>query len=113
MDNQRLEGIRKMLTDSVEQTAPSNHARGWRTDCEYLLSKTDDLSADLAACVPHLRILARLCEACEGFGEILESDDTAEECPYCRPLWQLIERIDPRKPAPVQQIMEMDDDIAF
>jgi hypothetical protein len=113
MTNQRIEGIRKMLTDSVELTAPNNQARGWRTDCEYLLAKVDDLLADLKQCEPHLRSLARLCEACDGSGEIMTSQDTAEECEYCRPIWNLAERVNPPPPPPEPVYEEIQDDIPF
>lgn len=113
MTNDRIEGIRKMLTDSVEQTAPTNHARGWRSDSEYLLAKVDDLLADLKECEPHLRSLARSCEACEGSGEILDYEDTSRPCEHCRPIWNLAERINPPPPIPEPVHLGVEDDIPF
>lgn len=71
-----------------------------------------DQASLLAHCVPHLRTLTRHCEACEGSGEIIEHDDTAEECPYCKPIWVLIQSIEPPKPV-AQPIEETEDDIQF
>lgn len=109
----RIEGIRKLLADPVDITAPNNQARGWRTDCEQLLTKVDGCLLDLSYCAKHLRTLVRYCEACEGSGEIIQDDDTAEDCSHCKPIWVLIQRIDPPKPPPMPVIEERDDDIAF
>lgn len=113
MANERIEGIRKMLTDHIELTAPNNQARGWRSDCEYLLAKIDDLQADLKACAPHLQAYARHCEACEGSGEILDHDDGGRQCEHCKPLWDLDERINPPPPPSEPVHAEIDDDILF
>ena len=68
----------------------------------------------LAQCVPYLRTLTRYCEACQGAGEIIYEDDSAESCPHCQPIWALIERISPPPHPPVPPLIEeMDDDIAF
>lgn len=109
----RIDGIRKMLADPVEQTAPNNQARGWRTDCEYLLAKIDELQADLKACAPHILDYARNCEACEGSGEILGYEDEASPCEHCKPLRDLEERINPSPPPPAPVYAEVDDDIMF
>jgi len=77
----------------------------------------NDLLADLMECEPHLRTLARLCEACEGSGEIVRVDDYDNEewrrCEHCRPIWDLAERINPSPPPPESMYEEVDDDIPF
>ena len=113
MANDRIEGIRKMLTDHIDLTAPNNQARGWRSDCEYLLAKIDELLADLKDCEPHLRSLARSCEACEGSGEILDYENRSRPCEHCRPIWDLAERINPRFPPIEPGYEDVQDDIAF
>lgn len=115
--SKRLDGIRSMLRDSEAQTAPNNHARGWRADCEYLLAVVDELQAELDEALPHLRALARHCEACEGYGAIVrgESDEKAweEPCGYCKPLQDQIQRLTPKLPPapeviPVEEVEEND-----
>lgn len=72
-----------------------------------------DQASLLAQCIPHLQTFTRHCEACEGAGEIISPDDSAEPCPHCAPIWDLMRRIEPPpKPAP-QLIEEPEDDIAF
>lgn len=110
-DSSRLAGIRAMLKDPKEQTAPNNQAICWRADCEYLLVEVDMLREDLEETVPHLRALASQCEACEGSGELIDQDDEARECKYCRPIWRLVERFTPKPALPV--ITEVEDDILF
>jgi hypothetical protein len=76
----------------------------------------------LAEAAPLLRQLASRCEGCEGAGEIIRGDgnpenDHSEPCKHCKPIWDLIERIEPPQlvppptaPAPAQ---EEDDDLPF
>ena len=107
----RLESIREMLKEQIEQTAPNNQARGWRNDCEYLLYKVDEQRLELDYALPMLRDLAHHCEACQGGGEIIDEFDIAEECPHCKRIHALIQRIKPPEPPPV--VEEIDDDILF
>lgn len=71
-------------------------------------------ASQLAACLPRLEDLRQHCEACQGAGEIIHEDDSAEECAHCKPIHDLIDRIVPPLP-PTPQVIEEpeDDDIAF
>jgi hypothetical protein len=118
-EDERVKFIRALLNDPIEQTAPNNQAQGWRRDCDYLLTELDDKSALLIECEPHLRTLASQCESCEGSGEILtgpsDEEATSEPCTHCRPIWDLIERIEPPAPQPVRVTTagDYDDDLPF
>jgi hypothetical protein len=117
-EDERIKSIRAMLNDPIEQTAPNNQARGWRRDCDYLLTELDDKSHCLAECIPFLRAHAKSCEACGGSGEKIvghaPDDYWSEPCAHCKPLWDLIERIEPKPQAvPVAVTEEQEDDIAF
>lgn len=118
MNETRLEGIGKLLQEPVEQTAPNNQARCWRTDCDFLYTEFGEARALLELAIPHLRTLAYQCEACGGSGElVLGSDDESaygEPCKHCKPLWDLIERMEPPAAPPPQPVVEeVEDDIAF
>jgi hypothetical protein len=117
-EEKRVTSIRTLLNAPIEQTAPSNHARGWRGDCDYLLTELDEKSAQLTECSPYLRNLARQCEACEGSNEIVtgpsDEEATGEPCAHCKPIWDLIERIEPKpQPAQVEAVEEEENDIPF
>jgi hypothetical protein len=117
-EDERIKSIRTMLNDPIEQTAPNNQARSWRTDCDYLLTELDDKSRCLAECIPFLRAHAKSCEACEGSGERIvghePADSWREPCGHCKPIWDLIERMEPPAPAPSPPaIEEVQDDIIF
>jgi len=67
---------------------------------------------------PLLRAHAKSCEACEGSGEKIvghaPDDYWGEPCQHCKPIWDLIERIEPKPQAvPVVAVEEKEDDIAF
>jgi hypothetical protein len=53
----------------------------------------------LEAAIPFLRARAASCEACEGAGERIvghaPDDYQSEPCKHCKPIWDLIERIEP------------------
>lgn len=53
----------------------------------------------LEAAVPFLRARAASCEACEGAGERIvgnaPDDYSSEPCEHCKPIWNLVERIQP------------------
>ncbi len=103
------------------------HLNAREQECRYLAQKLsegpvprDELREMLDEAVPHLRKLAHACEACEGAGEILtHATDQAEACKHCKPIWDLIERIDPPKPSkpvappPVATDADYDDDLPF
>jgi hypothetical protein len=82
MNETRLEGIRKLLQEPVEQTAPNNQARCWRADCEYLYVALGDARDLLEQAIPHLRTLASQCEGCEGSGEIVLGPDDESAYTY-------------------------------
>lgn len=117
-EDERVKAIRALLNAPIEQTAPNNQAQGWRRDCDYLLTELDDKGLLLADCIPHLRSLARQCEACEGSGEKIvgnaPDDYWSEPCEHCKPIWSLVERIEPPRPQPTPvAAIEVEDDIAF
>lgn len=107
---QRIDVIRDMLAEPIGSTTASNQAIGWRADCEYLLSRVDELLADLKECEPHLRSLASSCEACEGAGAIPEDESP---CELCQPVRDLVKRINPPPPPPEPVYADDDDDIPF
>jgi hypothetical protein len=81
-----------------------------------------ELREMLDEAAPFLRQLASQCEGCEGSGEIPRAsgpapeDEYSEPCKHCEPIWKLIERIEPARPAPVPvpaAVQEEDDDIPF
>lgn len=59
----------------------------------------------LEAVAPFLRAHAKSCEACEGSGEKIvghaPDDYWSEPCAHCKPIWDLVERIQPPRSAPV------------
>lgn len=116
-EDQRVKSIRNLLNEPIDQTAPNNRAQGWRRDCDYLLSELDDKIRGLAECIPFLRAHAKSCEACEGSGEKIvgnaPDDYWSEPCKHCKPIWDLIERMEPPAPPPQPAIEEVEDDIAF
>jgi len=117
-EDERMKSIRALLNDPIEQTEPSNHAQGWRRDCDYLLTELDDKSRSLVECIPFLRAHAKSCEDCQGSGEIVsgpsDEEATSEPCANCKPIWDLVKRIEPPKPLPrVAATVEEEDDIAF
>lgn len=119
-EDERVASIRALLQDRIEQTAPNNQALGWRTDCDYLLTELDDKSHALAECAPLLRRLAKECLDCEGSGEIVtgpsDEEATSEPCANCKPIWDLIERIEPPPaptPVPSATAGDFDDDLPF
>lgn len=73
------------------------------------LSPGDPLAWDAAECLeaalPFLRAHAKSCEACEGSGEKIvghaPDDYWSEPCVHCKPIWDLVERIQPPRPIPV------------
>lgn len=71
-----------------------------------------DQASQIAACLPHLQVLTQYCEACQGCGEVLHTDESGEPCGHCKPIWDLIHRINPPKQK-AQPIEEPEDDIAF
>lgn len=82
----------------------------------------DELRELLDEAAPLLRQLASLCEGCQGAAEIScangpgPEDEYSEPCRHCAPIWELIERIEPRQPAPVPvpaAVQEEDDDLPF
>lgn len=119
-EDDRLKSIRALLNDPIEQTAPTNHAQGWRRDCDYLLTELDDRTQSLVECAPLLRRLAKECLDCEGSGEIVtgpsDEEATSEPCANCKPIWDLIERIEPPPaltPVPSATVGDFDDDLPF
>lgn len=87
------------------------------------LSPGDPLALDAAECLeqalPYLRRLTRHCEDCEGAGEIIvghaPDDYWSEPCQHCKPIWDLIERIESPapQPVPVTTAGDYDDDLPF
>jgi hypothetical protein len=122
-EEERVKSIRALLNDPIEQTAPNNHAQGWRRDCDYLLTEFDEKSARLVECSPYLRSLASQCEFCQGSGEVItgevvigprDEEAASEPCVHCKPIWDLIERIEPKpQSVPVVAVEKEEDDIAF
>ena len=120
---ERVRSIRAMVNDPIEQTAPNNQAQAWRRDCDYLLTELDERSAQLAECSPYLRSLANQCEFCQGSRELVigkvvigprDEEPAREPCMHCKPIWDLIERIEPKpQTTSVAVAEEQDDDIAF
>lgn len=81
-----------------------------------------DAAECLEQAIPFLRRLTQLCEDCEGAGEIIvghaPDDYSSEPCKQCKPIWDLIERIQPPRrptptPVPTRPVEEEEDDIAF
>ena len=118
-EDERITSIRALLRAPLEQTAPSNQALGWRTDCDYVLTELDDKLRSLDECIPFLRAHAKSCESCGGAGEIVrgpsDEEATSEPCANCKPIWDLIKRIEPPKPRSVSLATEEEeeDDILF
>jgi hypothetical protein len=76
----------------------------------------------LEAAIPFLRARAASCEACEGAGEHIvghaPDDYQSEPCKHCKPIWDLIERIEPKRVAapvavPSQAAQEEEDVVPF
>jgi hypothetical protein len=113
----RIESIRALLDQPLEQTAPNNQAHGWRGDCNFLLTEVDARTRMLEAALPHLSALARTCEGCSGAGAIVVGhapDDYWEEpCQNCKPIWDLVDQIKPPDPLPMFTQQEVEDDIPF
>ena len=91
-------------------------------DIAHLITAAPDMRAMLDEAAPFLRQLAQHCEACEGAGEIVtgpsDEEATSEPCTHCKPLWDLIERVETPlvpAPAPVQPTpaVEEEDDVLF
>lgn len=116
-EDQRVGSIRAMLNDPIEQTAPNNQAQDWRRDCHYLLTELDDKSRSLDECIPFLRAHAKSCEACGGSGEKIvghaPDDYWSEPCELCKPIWDLVERLEPPKPQPAAIATVEEDDVIF
>jgi hypothetical protein len=81
--------------------------------CAEAADEIESLKLLLTKCLPELRNLTQHCEACEGSGEILGADESAEACLHCKPIRDLIDQIEPPKPPVPQPIAEPEDDIAF
>jgi hypothetical protein len=88
-------------------------------DIRDLMNTAHDRARALAIeAAPLLRRLAKQCEGCGGAGENVygtsPEDERAEECTHCKPIWNLIERIEPphpaRTPAPAQPAQEENDE---
>jgi hypothetical protein len=114
----RVEEIRTLLQTWKPTVQENNEAFNCREDCVYLLGSLDVALDLLANAAPHLRTAAFHCEDCEGSGEIVRGPDDesaySEPCANCKPIWDLIKRVEPRRaqPAPVAALEE-DDDILF
>jgi len=115
----RVEEIRTLLETWKPTVQENNEAFNCREDCVYLLGSLDVALELLANAAPHLRTAASHCEACEGSGEIVLGPDDehaySEPCTHCKPIWDLIERVEPRhsQPAPAAALEEEEDDILF
>lgn len=76
----------------------ANAVPGTLADAEPF-SMTLEAADCLEAAVPFLRARAASCEACEGAGEHIvghaPDDYQSEPCRHCKPIWDLIERIEP------------------
>lgn len=115
----RVEEIRSLLETWKPTAQENNEAFNCREDCVYLLGSIDVALELLANAAPHLRTAASHCEACEGSGEIVtgpsDEETTSEPCIHCKPIWDLIERIEPPapQPVPVTTAGDYDDDLPF
>lgn len=113
----RVEEIRALMDTWKPTVQENNEAFNCREDCVYLLGSFDIALELLRTTAPHLRTAASHCEACEGSGEIVRGPDDensySEPCEHCKPIWDLIERIEPKRLKPVTEALEEEDDIAF
>lgn len=115
----RVEEIRRTMAGWNPERSANPMAFDTRGDCVYLLDSLDTALELLRSTAPHLRTAASHCEDCEGSGEIVtgpnDEEATSEPCANCKPIWDLIERIEPKRLRPAAPIEEEEeeDDILF
>jgi hypothetical protein len=118
-----LSALRELrVRRAAEKSALSHDAH--KTNAEILACaicnppmEISDAIECLKLALPFLRAHAHVCEVCEGGGEILRADDSCETCQACKPIWDLIARIQPPRPQPtsipIAQSPIDDDDLPF
>lgn len=121
-EDERVEDIRRTMSGWTLERSENPMAFDTRSDCVHLLQQIDDMRELLNEALPYLRAHARSCEACEGSGENVvgnaPDDYWSEPCKHCKAIWDLIERIEPKRTAaPVAVLLQVgqeeEDDVLF